>query len=66
MKCKMCGKKIEGYNEFKINYRFEHGSKYDNDLLNVDCLCSVCIDRLADFIALNSKIKPITETSKTS
>lgn len=58
--CNMCGKDIEHYNDFEINYEFGYVSHNDGDYLNLD-LCGVCLDKLTQWLVDNCKISPISE-----
>ena len=63
-KCNMCGNEIEKIdldcNPFSLRHRLGYGSKYDEDLIELD-LCSNCQDKLITYLIENCKINPITE-----
>lgn len=58
--CNMCGKEIESYNEFNINYQFGYESLHDGENLNLD-LCGECLDKITQYLLDNCKISPLTE-----
>jgi hypothetical protein len=59
-RCKMCGKKIKGYNSLNIEYQFGYGSKHDGD--SIECrLCNECADKLTNYLISVCKNNPIVE-----
>lgn len=58
----MCGRKIEKYNDFNINYRFGYESRHDGDGMELD-LCGSCLDKFTQYLIDNCTINPVIDNS---
>jgi len=58
--CNKCGKEIENYNDFGLNYEFGYESCNDGKHINLD-LCGKCLDELTQWLVQNCMINPVSE-----
>ena len=58
--CNMCGKDIEHYNDFNVNYQYGYESHHDGDYLNLD-LCGTCLDKVTQYLIDVCKINPVSK-----
>lgn len=62
--CNMCGNKFnyeDESNNFSIRHRFGYGTKYDDDVLELD-LCCECTEHFINQLVDECKIYPINES----